>query len=73
MHDSIAASSYSPRCPFCEVGEHSGHDSARCLACKGFFSEGLLEALRRMVESPGSPRVLPTGAKGRESGRKQTA
>ncbi len=49
MHDPIAASSHSPRCPFCEVGEHTDHHPARCLDCEGFFSEGLLEALHRMT------------------------
>ncbi len=62
MHDSITASSHSPRCPFCEVGEHAGHDSARCLACEGFFSEGLLEALRRMTELPDIIARRPAGA-----------
>ena len=49
MQDSIAASSYSPHCPFCEGGEHNDHP-ARCLDCEGFFSEGLLEALHRMTD-----------------------
>ncbi len=62
MHDSITASSHSPRCPFCEVGEHAGHDSARCLACEGFLSEGLLEALRRMTELPAVIARQPAGA-----------
>ena len=52
MHDSITASSHSHRCPFCEVDEHAGHDSSRCLYCGGFISEGLLEALGRMTELP---------------------
>jgi hypothetical protein len=62
MRDSIAASSHPHRCPFCEVGEPAGRDSARCLACEGFFSEGLLEALRRMTELPDVIVRRPAGA-----------
>ena len=62
MHDSITASSHSPRCPFCEAGEHAGRDSARCLTCEGFLSEGLLEALRRMTELPAIIARRPAGA-----------
>ena len=62
MHDSIATSPHSPRCPFCEVGEHAGHDSARCLACDSFFSEGLLEALRRLTDLPDTITRQPAGA-----------
>jgi hypothetical protein len=62
MHDLITASSHSTRCPFCEAGEHAGHDSARCLACEGFFSEGLLEALHRMTELPAIIARRPAGA-----------
>jgi hypothetical protein len=39
----------SHRCPFCEVYEHIGRD---CPSCVGFFSEGFLEALRRLTELP---------------------
>jgi hypothetical protein len=62
MHDSITASSHSTRCPFCEDGEHAGRDSARCIACEGFFSEGLLQALRRMSELPATIARRPAGA-----------
>ncbi len=58
MHDhSITTASHVPRrCPFCEVYEHIGHD---CPSCGGFFSEGFLEALRRLTDLPGiSPASL---------------
>jgi hypothetical protein len=62
-HDSITAGPPSHRCPFCGVDEPSGHDySARCLFCGGFFSEGLLEALRRMSELPDIITRQPAGA-----------
>jgi hypothetical protein len=36
-------------CPFCGVYEHSGrHDESGCLSCRGFLSEGLLQALCRV-------------------------
>jgi hypothetical protein len=54
MHGSISAGNHSPGCPFCEVyqHEHIEHDSARCPACSGFLSDGLLKALRRMTTLP---------------------
>jgi hypothetical protein len=53
----ITTASHAPlRCPFCEVYEHIGHD---CPSCGGFFSEGFLEALRRLTDLPGiSPASL---------------
>jgi hypothetical protein len=36
-------------CPFCGVYEHTGrHDGTGCLSCRGFLSEGLLQALCRV-------------------------
>ncbi len=51
MHDNsvTTAPHVSLRCPFCAVYEHTGHD---CPSCGGFFSEGFLEALRRLTELP---------------------
>ncbi len=51
MHaNSITTASHAPlRCPFCEVYEHIGRD---CPSCAGFFSEGFVEALRRLTELP---------------------
>jgi hypothetical protein len=45
-------------CPFCEVYEHPNH-GAVCLSCRGFLSEGLLKALRRI---PALPEILPTSS-----------
>jgi hypothetical protein len=51
--DSMTTASRAPLwCPFCEVYEHIGHDSGHCPSCGGFFSEGFLEALRRLTELP---------------------
>jgi hypothetical protein len=36
-------------CPFCGVYEHADrHDESGCLSCRGFLSEGLLQALCRV-------------------------
>ena len=36
-------------CPLCGVYEHTGrHDGNGCLSCRGFLSEGLLQALCRV-------------------------
>jgi len=44
-------------CPFCEVHPHTDHEGAvTCLSCKGFLSDGLLNALRRI---PDLPEILP--------------
>ena len=37
-----------PGCPFCWVYQHSDPQESGCLSCRGFLSEGLLEALRRL-------------------------
>jgi hypothetical protein len=50
-----AASPTSQGCPFCEVYDHADH-GAVCLSCRGFLSEGLLKALRRI---PDLPEMLP--------------
>jgi hypothetical protein len=54
VHDNpVTTASHAPlRCPFCEVYEHIGHDSGHCPSCEGFFSEGFLQALRRLTELP---------------------
>jgi hypothetical protein len=52
MHDSMTAESQSLRCPLRGLYEHTGRDSAICLCCSGFLSDGLLEALRRITERP---------------------
>jgi hypothetical protein len=58
MHDhQVTTGSRTPlRCPFCEVYDHVGHDSGPCPSCGGFFSEGFLEALRRLT---GLPDIFP--------------
>ena len=52
MHDTMSAGPHSPTCPFREVYEHTGHDSPGCPFCSGFFSKGLLKALRQLTELP---------------------
>jgi hypothetical protein len=52
MHETMSAGPHSTCCPFCEVYEHTGHDSPGCPFCSGFFSKGLLKALRQITELP---------------------
>ena len=61
VNDSLTAASHTVLgCPFCEVLQHTDHDSGvTCLSCKGFLSEGLLKALRRV---PDLPEILPTSS-----------
>jgi hypothetical protein len=57
VNDPLAVESHTtPGCPFCEVYGRTGHDGGRCLSCRGFLSEGLLEALRRI---PGVAEIFP--------------
>jgi hypothetical protein len=61
VDDSIAAATHaSQSCPYCEVYEHADH-GAVCLSCRGFLSEGLLKALRRI---PDLPEILPNSSPG---------
>jgi hypothetical protein len=60
VDDSIEAATAIQHCPFCEVYEHTGHNVC-CLYCRGFLSEGLLKALRRLPDLPG---ILPSSSPG---------
>ena len=60
VDDSIDDATALQHCPFCGVYEHTGH-SVCCLYCRGFLSEELLKALRRLPDLPG---VLPSSSPG---------
>jgi hypothetical protein len=60
VDDSIGAATSIQHCPFCGVYEHTGHNVC-CLYCRGFLSEGLLKALRRLPDLPG---ILPSSSPG---------
>jgi hypothetical protein len=63
VDDPLTAASHTVLgCPFCEVHQHTDHNSGvTCLSCKGFLSEGLLQALRRV---PDLPEILPRSSPG---------
>jgi hypothetical protein len=63
VDDSIDAATAIQHCPFCGVYEHTGHNVC-CLYCRGFLSEGLLKALRRLPDLPG---VLPSSSPGTDA------
>ena len=60
VDNSIDAATSIQHCPFCGAYEHIGHNVC-CLYCRGFLSEGLLKALRRLPDLPG---VLPSSSPG---------
>jgi hypothetical protein len=60
VDDSKEAAIAIQHCPFCGVYEDTGHNVC-CLYCRGFLSEGLLKALRRL---PDLPEVLPSSSPG---------
>src|SRR5919107_5725726 len=60
VDDSIEAATAIQHCPFCGVYEHIGHNVC-CLYCRGFLSEGLIKALRRLPDLPG---ILPSSSPG---------
>jgi hypothetical protein len=60
VDDSIDGATAIQHCPFCGVYEHTGHNVC-CLYCRGFLSEELLEALRRLPDLPG---ILPSSSPG---------
>jgi hypothetical protein len=60
VDDSIDGATAIQHCPFCGVYEHTGHNVC-CLYCRGFLSEGLLKALRRLPDLPG---ILPSSSPG---------
>jgi hypothetical protein len=76
MDDPLTVASHTVLgCPFCEVHQHTDHDSGvTCLSCKGFLSEGLLQALRRV---PDLPEILPpssgTPARGASTRRRDAS
>ena len=67
MNEPVSAASRATLdCPFCGVYESTDrHNGSGCQSCRGFLSEGLLQALRRLPNLPElarspAPALAPT-------------